>query len=108
MFDKLLKGKCEHIYYVTATYIIKYKASFLSIEMMTIRKLVLQRGLFLRNKGVCLCPIRVSASERLSRGGKWRLVTQRCVISKTAPEQQTYRKVRGALKNNNQCLSCDG
>lgn len=41
---------------------------------------------FVRGKGVCLCPIRVSASKSLSRGGKWRLVTQRCVITETAHE----------------------
>lgn len=42
------------------------------------------RLVFVRGKGVCLCPIRVSASNRLSRGGKWRLVTRRCVITETA------------------------
>lgn len=45
-----------------------------------------EAGVFERGKGVCLCPIRVSALKRLSRGGKWRLVTQRCVITETALE----------------------
>lgn len=54
---------------------------------------------FLRGKGVCLCPIRVSASERLSRGGKWRLVTQRCVILKTVREQLQKEKLGTDHKN---------
>lgn len=44
------------------------------------------RLVFLRGEGVCLCPIRVSAVKRLGRGGKWRLVTHRCVILEKALE----------------------
>lgn len=50
--------------------------------------------MFLRGEGVCLCPIRVSASERPSRGGKWRLVTRRCVISETALEVPGHGRSR--------------
>lgn len=57
------------------------------------------RLLFLRGKGVCPWPIRVSAVKRQSRGGKWRLVIQRCVISLTALEYMYTEKHGSAHEN---------